>query len=336
MPDRTHRLPAVAALAALAAAAAIDATVVGEAGAGETVAVAVVNASRPTDCAEEDNVDVRLVRPGIAGLRISAEPPPYLGPDVIDRTDPDFTHCDMRGDPVFAARPRTVTLADGGGIRLVGHAFAGFWRPADVPVRVAGEAGGAGTAADVREEAGLHLLQVIDTRGPRPVEVLVVYPPDGYWRAKPLPPADRADTGYGSSFLVGPVVSEGRPLVRLRSLAFDPRTLTFTLAFAEGGEATLSIVERSPAATRLAVRFAPPLTGGAAFAALRSMYVAADNADVAVTAWQPAAAAAWSAQPVMAPLRVEATAVRFGRTAPSRHNTSAPDMLFDGFALAAD
>lgn len=287
-------------------------------------AVTVVNHSRPTRCAEEDNVDVRLRRPGIAGLRLSAEPPPYLVPGLADRTAPDFSHCDMRGDPVVAATPRRVVLHDGGGLRLVGHTFAGFWRPAAVPVRV-----GAVTTP------GLHLVQLLDTGGPAPVEILVVYPADGYWRAKPLPPADRADTAYGSSFLIGPVEDDGRPLVRFAAIAFDPPTARFEVSFAAGGGASLTVVERSAAATRLAIAFTPPPTGAAAFAALRSMHVDDGVADVAETAWQPAGGGDWRRQPVLAPLAVDATAVRFGRQVVASHNTSAPDLVFDRF-IAAD
>ena len=33
----------------------------------------------------------------------------------------------------------------------------------------------------------------------------MLYPQDGYWRARPLPPVNLKWSAYGSSFLVGPV-----------------------------------------------------------------------------------------------------------------------------------
>ena len=42
---------------------------------------------------------------------------------------------------------------------------------------------------------------------------MVLYPPDGYWRARPLPFEDMRWTAYGSSFLVGPVETQERPIV---------------------------------------------------------------------------------------------------------------------------
>ena len=73
-----------------------------------------------------------------------------------------------------------------------------------------------------RVEKGLHLLQVWMIRPMGGEEVLVLYPQDGYWRLRPLAPAGMAPTAFGSSFLVGPVEVEGRPIVqdpgdRLRS-----------------------------------------------------------------------------------------------------------------------
>ena len=59
-------------------------------------------------------------------------------------------------------------------------------------------------------------------------EVLVLYPQDGYWRPRPMTPPSMAHTAYGSSFLVGPVEVEGRPIVNIKEVAFDPKTRTFT------------------------------------------------------------------------------------------------------------
>ena len=94
---------------------------------------------------------------------------------------------------------------------MVGLTFPTFWRPATATVRIGD-----------RVEKGLHLLQVWMIRPMGGEEVLVLYPQDGYWRLRPLAPAGMAPTAFGSSFLIGPVEVEGRPIVqdpggRLRS-----------------------------------------------------------------------------------------------------------------------
>ena len=76
--------------------------------AAAAVAVDFVNASRPTRCAEEDNIYVKLMAPGVTSFRVSAEHPPYIAAVKKDSTAPDFTHCDMSQDPRFSFAPRTV------------------------------------------------------------------------------------------------------------------------------------------------------------------------------------------------------------------------------------
>src|SRR5262249_29579496 len=153
--------------------------------------------------------------------------------------------------------------------QLVGHAFASYWRPAKVPVRV-GE----------RVENGLHLLQLWTRFQERAEEVLVLYPPDGYWRARPLPPAHLRCSAYGSSFLVGPVKNAGRPVVAIRAISFEPATRTFRLNFARGGTAALRLDKLDQERIVLEVALDAPVAG-APFAALRSMFVTEANADVA-------------------------------------------------------
>lgn len=281
-----------------------------------------VNASRPTRCAEEDNVDVRVLGRGIAAFDIVAQHPPYIASLREDSTAPDFSACDMSADPRFEFPPRDVVLYEDARMRVVGHAFASFWRPDVVEFRV-GE----------RRERGLHLVQLLARRPGRDVEILVVYPSDGYWRAKPLPPPALADTAYGSSFLVGPVTDGTRPYVALRRIDFDPATRAFRLRFRDGGRATLTVTESSPERTRLAVSLDPPVRPGRAFAALRSMFVAPAQADVARADWPARDAPAHSA-PILGFERFTAASARFGRDEPSRHNTSAPDLVFESFARA--
>ena len=71
---------------------------------------------------------------------------------------------------------------------------------------------------------------------------------------------------------------------------------------------------------------------GRPFASLRSMYVTEFNNDVARIAVREKGAKGWREAPIMAFKRATATDVWAGRTSPSRHNTSSPDMVFAGFA----
>ena len=108
--------------------------------------------------------------------------------------------------------PRRTTLYEEIELWVVGLTFPTFWRPATATVRIGD-----------RVEKGLHLLQVWMIRPMGGEEVLVLYPQDGYWRLRPLAPAGMAPTAFGSSFLVGPVEVEGRPIVRIKEVAFDPQ-----------------------------------------------------------------------------------------------------------------
>ena len=290
--------------------------------AAAAVAVDFVNASRATRCAEEDNVYVKLLGPGVTSFRVSAEHPPYIAAVSKDSTAPDFTPCDMSQDPSFPSAPRTVILYEDAEIRLVGHSFSSFWRPDVVDFRV-GE----------KNEPGLHLVQLIK-RGPRgDIEILVVYPADGYWRAKPLPPPTLPDSAYGSSFLFGPIEESTRPFVAIRSIAFEPATMTFRLSFSNETRGVLKVAAVTRAGLSLALALDPPVPAGRPFAALRSMFVTPAQADVAVAA-VPGGTGVTIA-PILDFSRMKARIARFGRIAQSQHNLSAPDLVFDEFATAS-
>ncbi len=282
------------------------------------VPVDFVNATRATQCAEEDNVYVKLLGPRIASFHIRAEHPAYIHTVTQDSTAPDFTACDMSQDPSFPFTPRKVILYEDARIRLVGHSFPTFWRPEVVDFRVG-----------ARKEPGLHLVQLLK-RGPkRDIEILVVYPSDGYWRLKPLPPPALEDSAYGSSFLFGPIEEDGRPYVAIRNIAFDPATLTFRLAFRNGTRGVLKVAEATRTRTGLALTLDPPVAADRPFAALRSMFVTPAQADVGVVA------SVTGMTPILEFKGIKAPAARFGRVEQSQHNLSAPDLVFDRFAAAA-
>jgi len=286
----------------------------------EELVVEVVNASEPTLCAETDNVYLKLISGEARGLTIEAAHPAYAGTIVVDNAAPDFRNCDMAQDHDDRFAPRRVTLWETEEWQLVGHTFATFWRPNAVPVRV-----------DDRVETGLHLIQLWHRFRERAEEVLVLYPADGYWRARPLPPAHLRWTAYGSSFLVGPVETQGRPFVDITEVRFDPATRSFGLTFARGGAATLRLKELDQEHLVLEVALDPPVPADRPFAGLRSMYVTEANADVAQVAWRGKAGRAWREAPVMSFDRTNVVELWAGRTVPSRHNTSAPDMVFREF-----
>jgi hypothetical protein len=288
--------------------------------------VTIENQTKATACAEEDNVSLTLSGQGITRFRVEALQPPYLADIRADVTAPDFSHCNFDGgahptDPSFTFKPRRVVLHDGKQWMIVGITLPSFWRPNRVPVRVG-----------KRSEDDIHLLQVYAKKaGAKPLEALVMYPADGYWRLKPLPLARFGDGVYGSSFLMGPVQTDGRPVVNIASIEVSTQPLAFHVNFADGGRADVSVAEISRTRTALDVSLRPPTRQSQPFAVLRSMYVAPDNADMSVVAWRATSTSAVQIGDLPSVSTLEAAEIRFGRTVPSRHNTSAPDLRFSGF-----
>lgn len=278
-----------------------------------------INASQFTRCAEEDNVYVKVQAAGIHRFSIVAEHPHYVRAITTDSTALDFTHCDMSGDPRFRFTPLTTVLYEDHSIRLVGHRFDTFWRGEQVDFWVGD-----------RNVPGLHLVQLL-RKGERDIEILVVYPADGYWRAKPLPPAQLPDSAYGSSFLIGPIEEDGRPLVRFRSLRFNPQGLRFDLQFADASRGRLSVVSDTREKTELSVELERASTAHSPFAALRSMFVTIDNSDASIAQWNDASGRQ-QRLPIMEFDRFRAVSGRFGRVEASRHNLSAPDHVFEQFS----
>jgi hypothetical protein len=288
----------------------------------EPLAVEVTNASEPVLCAEKDNVTLNFASNAVRSLRIEAAHPSYIGTLARDAVEADWTGCTSAGDPKPGTPqpPKRTTLYEDIQMWVVGLTFADFWRPATATFRVGD-----------RVEKGVHLIQVWMIRPMGGEEVLVLYPQDGYWRLRPLAPAGMAPTAYGSSFLLGPIEVDGRPIVRIRDIAFEPKTRTFTLAFERGGSATVKMAATDQNRNVLDVAFDRPIDGRP-FAALRSMYVTEFNNDVARIAVREKGVKGWREDAVMSFRRALASDVWAGRTTPSRHNTSAPDLVFSTFS----
>lgn len=298
---------------------------IGAAKAADDLAVDVSNASKPTLCAEEDNVYLKFESPQAKRFTIEAAHPAYMGTIVVDRWAPDFTHCDMSNDPSFKFEKRRLTIYETEEWQLVGLTFPSFWRPNQVPVRVGN-----------RTETGFHLLQLWTRYQERAEEVLVLYPADGYWRARPLPPQNLRWSAYGSSFLVGPVEIDGRPFVDIKDIEFDPATRTLKTNFVRGGSASIRLDKLDQERIVLDVNLSAPVTEkDRPFAGLRSMYVSEGNADVSRLAFRGKGGKTFTQTPIMDFTRANAAEVWAGRTLPSKHNTSAPDMVFRDFSSAA-
>lgn len=285
----------------------------------EPLAVKLSNKSHPTLCAEDDNVQID-VRGAAKRFTLEARQPAAIGTIVVDSTAPDFTDCITKDEPPQpgSERLRVILHEDDQSI-LVGYRVTGFWRRAEVPLKV--------------RDTVTHQLQLVQlfVKTPKgPYEYLVLYPLDGYWRARPLPPARLDQVAYGTSFLVGPIEQAERPFVPLKEIAYDPQLRRFTLQFEKGGSATLSVATPTEQATKIDVALASTVQGKP-FLTFRSMYVTESNADTARVEWKAPGAKGWREAPVMQFKGGEATSFRLGRVVPSRHNTSAPDMFAGPF-----
>jgi hypothetical protein len=287
--------------------------------AADDLAVDVQNASEPSLCAEKDNVYLKLTSPEVRRFKVESVHPNYIGAIVVDRSAFDLHNCpDLAAAPIITEKPRRVTIFETPDLQLVGLTIPNFWRKNIVPVRVGD-----------RIETGVQLLQLWVRAQDRAEEVLVLYPQDGYWRARPLPPANLKWSAYGSSFMIGPIEFKERPFVNIREVVFDPNTKTFRLAFTRGGSATLRQETLDAERQVLDVTLDP--VNDLPFAALRSMFVTEINNDVAQLGWRLKGAQSWERTPIMDFRRASAVEVWAGRLVPSRHNTSAPDTVFRDF-----
>jgi hypothetical protein len=320
LAGRTARTSLIAAFLAIAFGARA-ADPVADAPPASELPVSVENHTTPVLCAEKDNVHLDFMSPLVRQFRIQAVHPAYIGTIVSDRYQPDWTSCNMQYDTAFAANARRLTFWETPDFWLTGYTLKSFWRPNNVPFRVGD-----------RVEQGFHVVQVWMRYRERAEEIMVLYPPDGYWRARPLPFADLRWTAYGSSFLIGPIEFQERPIVALKEIAFDPETRSFTLSFVRGGAAQVTISQIDQERIVLDVKLEGPIPTNFPFASLSSMYTSEFNADAAKVAWRVKGGENWNEAPIIRFSGAEVTELWAGRTAPSRHNTSAPDLVFSRFS----
>ena len=295
--------------------------VVGDAS-GMNGQVRVINRSHPSPCAEEDNVDLEFENPHIVGFRVRASYPAYINNLSSAQLTPDFHGCafDYGREPGSPQPqlPHEITFYESPEIWLVGVEVPNFWRPNQVPVVV----------GDRRAYAPLVQVWVKSKSGGE--QIMAFYPPDGYWRLRPLPYGKMRLTGYGSSILVGPVERvDERPYVAIKQVVFDPPSRSFRLDFAAGGSATLKLLDMDDRECTISVSFTGPLPKDRPFAAVRSMFRNETDADVARIAW----AKDRPAELVTSFPGGTVSSLWLGRLLQSRHNNTAPDHLFSDFVL---
>lgn len=286
----------------------------------EALQVRVENNSVPELCAEKDNIELDFISPRLRRLQIQAVHPSYINTIVSDRWAPDWSSCDISYDPKAFSRSHRRTFWESPEFWVTGFTFPSFWRTNDVPVRIGDHV-----------EHGLHMIQVWMWHRERAEEIMAFYPPDGYWRARPLPFDDMRWTAYGSSFLVGPVETQERPIVDISEIDFDPAAKTFTLKYKRGGEGRLTLKSVDQDRIVFDMAFSDAMPGGRPFAALRSMYTMDTMSDAAIVAWRSRRGKGWEEAPVIGFKGANASEVWVGRHLPSRHNLSAPDMVFSQF-----
>lgn len=281
----------------------------------------VENRSEPTKCAEFDNVYYTLTNPKVGRFEIETSAPVYLPDLKEDSTGPDFANCEaMKDDPKHKFQPKKLTLYEDDEIRIVGHTYAESWRPR-----------GAEVIVGKIDEADLHLVQWFQKVEGEFYEFLVVYPFDGYWRAKPIPTEAFPNAAYGTSFLVGPVEQQHRPIVDIAKLKIDPKARAFRMTFAKGGVGEIRIrsADRKAIVLDVTVDGLPAGEPQLPFAAIRSMFVTPTNADAARINWRTDKGI--YNEPIMDFKGANASEVRWDRIELSKHNTSAPDVTFRSF-----
>ena len=189
------------------------------------------NGSEPVLCAEKDNVAINFASPEVRNFKIEAAHPAYIGGLRQDRWEPDWTACeDISAETSAAPAWNKTTFYEDVEMWLTGFTIPNFWRKSDVTFRVGN-----------RVEKNIDLVQLWVRKNERAEEVLVLYPSDGYWRVRPLPPAaSRLERLW---FLVPdrPRGGAGPPIVDLKEVTFDPKTKSFSLIFANGGRATVAL-----------------------------------------------------------------------------------------------
>jgi hypothetical protein len=100
---------------------------------------------------------------------------------------------------------------------------------------------------------------------------------------------------------------QDRPIVDIKLITYNAKDKTFTLDFARGGSAKLSIQALDQEHMAIDVALEGAIPRNLPFASLRSMYITETNNDAARVAWKPRGANRWGEAHVMDFKTAEAT-----------------------------
>ncbi|OGR05193.1 MAG: hypothetical protein A2511_04325 [Deltaproteobacteria bacterium RIFOXYD12_FULL_50_9] len=273
--------------------------------------VIATNQSAATVCAEDDNINIPFTG-NVASFAIEAKHPTYSFES--DNCTADFTNCSNSGTtyPFTAA---TYALYDDHVTVVTAVRLASWWRPTGMSFSV-------DTGTQYSDIHYIAVSQKITGENSWP-QYLVLYM-DGNMRLIPQPPAGVNSVCFGSSVIIGPTVEGVRPLAEIDLAHYDSGSKTITVTYKAGSSAVLSIgeVDRDHARVNVSGSY---LSDTIPFAVLRSMYVAAGNADVDHVQWIDSLNSSHD-DPVMNFISGESSDWLFHRQTRSQHNTSSPDI----------
>lgn len=270
---------------------------------------AMTNSSSSTPCAEIDNVTFYLTGPVTRFFLRSTHP--ESGPSVCP-CQADFTNCPPPSGQDYEFMEEQKRIYDNGDWVLWAYRLPLWWRPTGMTVT-----GPLGTLSDAHYIAVSKKIAGVSSWP----QFFVIYQ-DGNTRLIPHPPAGMSCVCFGSSVIVGPVVTGERPLAEISSVTFNASDKSLSLAYVAGGNATLKMaVDRISSSVEVTVNYATDVP----YAALRSMYVAENNCDVARVQVRLNATLVLDTPVLVAPDAI-GDEFLFYRLISSMHNQSAPDI----------
>ena len=266
------------------------------------------NHSYSTTCAEEDNINIPLFRPGIQRYWVVATHPHYC-PCAYDGCPADFSGCPPDG----GSATETVYKIWDDGINVIEVVVVSpWWRPYEINVTVDGSS---------KSGHYVRLYRKIADEASWP-QVLILYQ-DGNLRIKPHPPPNISDVCFGSSVIIGPALPAERPHVDIQAVSIHLYTdhAKLDITYRDGQTSRITFrVDRTQAIVEVLVNYST--SSEIPFATFRSMWVSDGNADVdrikyaggefpILAGWTTLTGLWWS----------------FRREVDSSHNRSAPDIL---------
>jgi uncharacterized protein (TIGR03437 family) len=268
------------------------------------------NRSTPTQCAEDDNLNIYLRGP-VASFIVEATHPTY--PIANDTCAADFRNC-QPGSGGYSFTPLVVSLYDDGQTVVEAVREASFWRPVGMNAAI----------NNTIPRTNIHYIRVYRkvTDANSWPQFFVLYA-DGNMRLIPHPPAGASSVCFGSSVIIGPAAPAERPIAEIAGVIYRSATQKLEVTYRAGGSATLDLseVNRQIARVHVAVNYPTDLP----FATFRSMFVTETNADAARVSWTDTNGNAHD-DPILSFTEGHAKEWFFSRRTLSQHNSSAPDI----------